>query len=111
MTQNTSSSYFLRANHTEKRWGDISRAITKIAHASGLIQTATVDKLSVEETTLLHPWGAILWGGNSRGSAERLKTLGWKTSGKRVADSLPAMVDFEANAEEGQRQKLTFSHK
>jgi hypothetical protein len=99
------------ANHTEKRWGDISRAVTKIAHTRGLIATDLVDKLSVEDATALHPWGPILWGGNSRGSAERLKTLGWKVSGKSIADSLAAMVEFEATADEGMRQKLTFAHK
>lgn len=100
-----------RANHTEKRWGDVSRAIASIAHADGFIQGADVDKLSVEETTQLHPLGAILWRGNSRDSAERLKTLGWKTSGKKIAGSLPAMVEYEAKAGDAERQKLTFEHK
>ncbi|KAF2498522.1 NAD(P)-binding protein [Lophium mytilinum] len=101
--------YFTESN--EFRWGDISEAVAKIAHDKGLIATADVEKLSPEEATAIHPWGTILWGTNSRGSAERLRALGWKTSGKSIADSLPAMVAFEAAAEEGQRQELTFADK
>jgi hypothetical protein len=96
---------------TEKRWGDISTAVAKIAHDSGLIKSTEVDKLSVEEATALHPWAPILWGGNSRGSAERLRALGWKSKGKTIAESLPGMIEFEAKADERQRQELTFSHK
>jgi hypothetical protein len=57
---------------------------------------------------VLHPWGAMIWGTNSRGKAELLKELGWKTSGKSWVDSIEAMIDFEAGAGEGDRQKLTF---
>ncbi|RDI82776.1 hypothetical protein Vi05172_g7202 [Venturia inaequalis] len=95
----------------EFRWSSISHAVSHLAHTSGLLQTASVDKLSVEEATQIHPWGAILWGGNSRGSAERLKMLGWKAAGKRVEGSLAEMVEFEVKAGEGERQKLTFEGK
>ncbi|KAF2805984.1 NAD(P)-binding protein [Mytilinidion resinicola] len=102
--------YYFTENN-EFRWGDISEAVAKIAYGKGLINSAEVDKMSPDKVTEMHPWGTILWGTNSRGSAERLRALGWKTSGKSIADSLPAMVDFEAAANEGQRQKLTFADK
>jgi hypothetical protein len=58
----------------------------------------------------MHPWAPILWGGNSRGSAERLKALGWKSSGRGFAESLPEMIDAEVEGR-GLGQKLTFAGK
>jgi hypothetical protein len=56
----------------------------------------------------MHPWVPVLWGGNSRGSAERLKALGWKGSGKSFSESLPDMIDAEVGKQR-LNQKLTFA--
>jgi hypothetical protein len=67
-----------------------------------------VDKITVEEATAMHPWAQILWGGNSSGSGERLKALGWKSNGKDLLESLPDMIDAEVG-KQGPGQKLTFT--
>lgn len=72
------------------------------------MKTDQVDKLTVEEASAMHPWAPVLWGGNSRGSAERLKALGWNGSGKSFSESLPDMIDAEVG-KQGLNQKLTFA--
>jgi hypothetical protein len=86
----------------------MSVAIAKAAYAKGLLGSDQVDKITVESAAAMHPWAPILWGGNSRGSAERLKLLGWKSSGKGFLESLPSMIDAEVG-KEGLGQKLTFA--
>jgi hypothetical protein len=73
-----------------------------------LLKSDQVDKITVEAAAEMHPWAPILWGGNSRGSAEGLKILGWKSSGKGFTESLPSMIDAEVG-KEGLGQKLTFA--
>lgn len=82
--------------------------MAKIADAKVLLKNDKVDKVSVEEATAMHPWARILWGGNSRGFAERLETLGWKSNGQNLVDSLPEMIDVEAG-KQGPGQQLTFA--
>jgi hypothetical protein len=94
---------------SSQQWKDVSIAIAKIAHAKGLLESDQVDKITVDEATAMHPWAPILWGGNARGSAERLKGLGWKSSGKGYLESLPEMIDVEVG-KEGLGQQLTFAH-
>ncbi|KAF2034233.1 NAD(P)-binding protein [Setomelanomma holmii] len=94
----------------EFQWKDVSIAIAKVAHAKGLLKSDQVEKITVEEASAMHPWALILWGGNSRGSAERLRALGWKSSGKSFAEGLPDMIDAEVGEQEP-GQQLTFAQK
>ncbi|OAK99958.1 NAD(P)-binding protein [Phaeosphaeriaceae sp. SRC1lsM3a] len=96
------------AEDAEFQWKDVSVAIAKTAHAKGLLNSDQVDKLTVDEATKMHPWAPILWGGNSRGTGERLKALGWKSDGRSIFDSIPEMIDAEVG-KQGQGQKLTFA--
>jgi len=85
--------YFAEAG--DFKWGDISALITKVLFDQGLVKSAEVDKLSVEEAQIQHPWAPLLWGGNSRGQADRLRRLGWKVAGPDIFASLPVMVAEE----------------
>jgi hypothetical protein len=93
---------------SRQQWKDVSIAVARAAHAKGLLKSDEVDKLSVEEATKMHPWAPVLWGGNSRGTGERLKALGWKSDGRSLFDSIPEMIDAEVG-KQGQGQKLTFA--
>lgn len=91
-----------------QKWGDISVAITKILHDQGAIQSAEVDKLSVADASALHPWAPLIWGGNARSRAGRLRELGWKAGGKDVFDSLLDMVAEEVRNLGRNEAKTTF---
>ncbi|KAJ8111077.1 hypothetical protein OPT61_g6237 [Boeremia exigua] len=87
-------------------WGDIGRAIAKIAHEKGLIDTAEADTISAEDAEGLVPMGSYLWGTNSRCKAQRAsKVLGWKPQQKSLMELLPEIVDGEAR-----KQGLVKSH-
>ncbi|KAF2176796.1 putative nucleoside-diphosphate-sugar epimerase [Zopfia rhizophila CBS 207.26] len=78
-------------------WGDVSRAIAKIAHDKKLIQTADIDNISIEEADKLTGHGSYLWGMNSRARAIRARKLfGWNPTQKSLFDLLPEIVDLEA---------------
>jgi nucleoside-diphosphate-sugar epimerase len=96
------------ADHT---WLDVTAAIAKIAHGRGAILTADIDQLDVAEASKVHPWAPLLWGGNCRSRADRLRSLGWKPAGPTIYESLPAMVDFEINSLGTQSDKTTFDPK
>jgi nucleoside-diphosphate-sugar epimerase len=93
------------AEHT---WKDISTTVAKIAHAKGAIETAEVDKLSVEDAISVHPWAPLLWGGNCRCRGDRIRALGWKPSDRKIEEYLPEMVDFEIKALGTQSSATTF---
>lgn len=45
----------------------------------------------------MRPFGAVLWGTNSRGTASRArKVLGWKPTGASLEDTLDDLIDLEA---------------
>ncbi|KAJ4348942.1 hypothetical protein N0V95_005027 [Ascochyta clinopodiicola] len=78
-------------------WGDIAKAIAKIAHEKKLIDTAEVDTVTAEDADKLIPMGSYLWGTNSRCKASRAsKVLGWKPQQKSMTDLLPEIVEGEA---------------
>ncbi|KAF2993960.1 hypothetical protein E8E13_000272 [Curvularia kusanoi] len=78
-------------------FGDVGKAIAKIAHEKKLINTSEVDSITTEEADKLVPMGTYLWGTNSRGTAIRAgKVLGWKPQEKSLFDVLPDIVDHEA---------------
>lgn len=81
-------------------WGDIGKAIAKIAHEKKLIDIAEVDTITADEADKLTPMGSYLWGTNSRCKALRAsKLLGWKPQQKSLMDLLPEIVESEARAE------------
>ncbi|ORY17674.1 hypothetical protein BCR34DRAFT_621834 [Clohesyomyces aquaticus] len=78
-------------------WGDVAKAIVKIAHEKKLIQTTEIDKVSTSEADKLTPHGAYLWGMNSRSRAIRAKKLfNWQPKQKSVFEMLPDVIEKEA---------------
>lgn len=84
----------------EFSWKSISEKVTQIAHQRGKLATADVEELSVEDALKFHPWAPVLWGGNCRSRASRLRALGWKPEGPAIWNALPAIVEFEILAQE-----------
>lgn len=81
-------------------WGDIGKAIAKIAHDKKLIDTAEVDVITADEADKLLPMGSYLWGTNSRCKAVRAgKVFGWKPQQKSLMNSLPDIVEGEAKVQ------------
>ena len=91
-----------------QKWEDVAAAISTFAASQGLIKSAEVDKLSVDDASTLHPWAPLLWGGNCRSRSDRLQQLGWKPQGPNVMDSIPSMVLQEAKTLGSQASKTTF---
>jgi len=78
-------------------WGDVARAIAKIAFEKKLINSPEIDSISTEEADKLTGHGSYLWGMNSRGRAIRARKLfGWEPKQKGLFESLPEIVDGEA---------------
>ncbi|RDW91574.1 hypothetical protein BP5796_02739 [Coleophoma crateriformis] len=85
--------YFIEAG--DFKWGDVAAAISKQLSAKGAIPTAEVDKVPVEDASAYHPWAPLLWGGNSRVRADRLRALGWGPKHLDILASVPEMVAQE----------------
>lgn len=64
----------------------------------GIKVSAEVEQLTVEDAASLHPWAPVLWGGNARSRAERLRGLGWKPVAPSLKESLGEIVDVEIRA-------------
>jgi len=80
-------------------WGDIFRALTRIAHNKGLITSSEAPSLPADELNKLVPFGDLIYGTNSRGEARRGKTLlGWKPHRRSLMEELPDVVEGEAKA-------------
>jgi hypothetical protein len=78
-------------------WGDVAKAIAKAAKDKGLISTADIDSISIEEADTLTGMGSYLWGFNSRGRGIRAKKLlGWTPKQKGLLELIPDIVDVEA---------------
>lgn len=87
-------------------WGDVGKAISRIAHEKKLIGTAEVDVITSDEADKLLPMGSYLWGTNSRCKAQRAnKVLHWKPQQRSMMDLLPDIVEGEAK-----KQGLIKSH-
>lgn len=96
-TWNSEGYYF--AENGEFVWGEISKAIAKIAADKKLIETAELDTVSGEEANNLRPFGAYLWGTNSRCKAIRAnRLLGWTPKKESLFDLLPSIVEDEAKS-------------
>ncbi|GAD91906.1 nucleoside-diphosphate-sugar epimerase [Paecilomyces variotii No. 5] len=80
-------------------WGDIERAVAKVAHEKKLIDSADVDQLNMDQVAALHEFGPYAWGSNSRGHAIRARKLfGWNPQQPKLIDLIPEVVDVEAKA-------------
>lgn len=85
------------AENGEFLWGDIAALIAKKAKARGLIKTDELDHLSHEEVIKFKPFGAIAWGTNSKGTAQRARErLGWKPTREPIEDTIDAVLDDQA---------------
>jgi len=94
-TWNEKGYYF--AESGEYGWGDMAKKITKEAHKQGLIKTADVENLNIEQANKITPNGGWKWGGNSRGRAIRARKLfGWEPTGDPIEKLLPSLVADEA---------------
>jgi nucleoside-diphosphate-sugar epimerase len=79
----------------EHTWGDFHKKIAEILYAKGTIKSPDLEEMTAEGASKIHPWGPILWGGNARSRAERLRKLGWMPKMGNVDKSLAEMVDYE----------------
>ena len=80
-------------------WGDIFRSITKIAHEKGLIPSADAPSMAIKDVTAISPFLTMGLGTNSRGLAQRGRTLlGWKPYRRSLNDELADIVEGEARA-------------
>lgn len=80
-------------------WGDIQISVAESAFQKKLIPSPECDMLDGEQADTLSPFGAILWGTNSRGHAIRARKLfGWAPARPRLIDLVPDIVEEEAKA-------------
>lgn len=80
-------------------WGEIQRAVAKVAIGKGLIPVLEPDVLDEKQTEAEFKHGAYSWGTNSRGHAIRArKLLGWNPSLPAAIELIPLIVDEEAKA-------------
>jgi nucleoside-diphosphate-sugar epimerase len=94
-TWNDEGYYF--AENGDFVWGDVARAIAKIAFEKKLINSPDIDNISTEKADELTGSGSYLWGMNSRARAIRARKLfGWEPKQKGLFESLPEIVDGEA---------------
>ncbi|KAG9229824.1 hypothetical protein BJ875DRAFT_176752 [Amylocarpus encephaloides] len=100
--------YFVEAQAFN--WGAVAAAISKSLYDQGAIKSTQVDQLSVEDAVTQHPWAPLLWGGNCRSAADRLRRLGWKAKKGDIFASLPSMVAEEVKNLGAQNATLTFDH-
>jgi nucleoside-diphosphate-sugar epimerase len=94
-TWNDEGYYF--AENGDFVWGDVARAIAKIAFEKKLINSPEVENVSTEKADELTAHGSYLWGMNSRARAIRARKLfGWEPKQEGLFESLPAIVDGKA---------------
>jgi hypothetical protein len=80
-------------------WGDISRAVAKVAYEKKLIPSPDVEPLSDEQITELNQYGLYAWGSNSRGHAIRARKLfGWTPQQPSLMELIPQIVEIEAKS-------------
>jgi nucleoside-diphosphate-sugar epimerase len=90
--------YYLAENGSFA-WGDIFKAVTKIAHSRGLLPSDECRALEASDLWKILPYGPLIWGSNSRGVSQRAKTLlGWKPEQRGLMEELPDIVEGEAAA-------------
>lgn len=78
-------------------WGDVQRAVAKVAFEKKLIPSPDVEVLPDEKIVELNPMGLYAWGSTSKGHAIRArKLLGWSAKMPCLLDTIPDIVDLEA---------------
>ena len=81
----------------EHVWGHISKVVATEAQKQGFLESDEVITVPDEEANRLTPYGALLWGANSRCKAIRArKLLGWSPQGRSLEDEIPDVVASEA---------------
>jgi nucleoside-diphosphate-sugar epimerase len=91
-TWNDEGYYFAEAGSFA--WGDVGRAIAKIALDKGFIAERDVDSVTASEAEKLIQAGSYLWGTNSRCKAVRAReVLGWEPKEKGLMEMLPEIVE------------------
>lgn len=97
-TWNDQGYYF--AENGEFTWGDMGRAIAKVAYENKYINSPEVDTVTKEEANGFRSFGSFLWGTNSRCKAIRArKLLDWEPKQKSAFDLLPDILEKEAVAQ------------
>lgn len=69
-------------------FADVVPKMVELLKKKGLCQSDEIDQVSTEEATKIHPYGAFVWGTNSRCRASRLKSFGWKPTQPTYFDIL-----------------------
>lgn len=80
---------FYFGSAVEFYWGDVARALAKLLHAKGLIES-TVPK-SVTRADV--PFHLLSTGTNSRSVANRGYALGWKPNGPGIVETLEEDIE------------------
>lgn len=94
------------AQQDEHLWSDVSKKLAERAKEAGLLEDSNVESMSGDEASKYHPYGALLWGGNSRSRASRAKKLlGWKPSAPSVFDTLDEALRIEAKGLSKHKEK------
>ncbi|KAL3481277.1 hypothetical protein BJX99DRAFT_253581 [Aspergillus californicus] len=82
-------------------WKDLARAVAEDGFRKGYFKSDNVDALSVQETLEVqstpHP-GPAIWGVNSLGLANRIRSLGWEAQQPSIWEYVSEAVDIEAQA-------------
>ncbi|KAI6914375.1 NAD(P)-binding protein [Hortaea werneckii] len=82
----------------EHVWGDVSQWVAQEAHKQGLIKSDAVESISREEADKCTPFGAALWGCNSRARAKRARTvLKWDAKSPALHETINSAVEYEAS--------------
>ncbi|CAI6333471.1 unnamed protein product [Periconia digitata] len=81
-------------------WGEISNAIAKAAVERNLIANTELDSLTGDEANeILPPYGAYIWGTNSKAKGIRAsRLLNWKPEKEGLFDTIDDAVIIEARA-------------
>ncbi|KAJ9207175.1 hypothetical protein DTO166G4_1208 [Paecilomyces variotii] len=97
-TWNNDGGYYLAENGSFV-WGDVERAVAKVAYEKKLIDSPEVEQLNYDQVAALNSFGPYAWGTNSRGHAIRARKLfGWKPEQPTLLELIPEIVDVEAKA-------------
>jgi len=98
--------YFAEAG--EFTWTSAASKITSTAYSLGYLTSSNVEKLTVAEASIIHPWAPIIWGGNCRSRAQRLRSMGWVPKGVSFESSLTAIIEAEMKELSIVKGKTTF---
>ncbi|KAJ5718595.1 hypothetical protein N7488_004241 [Penicillium malachiteum] len=81
-------------------WGDVSRAIARVAYEKGYIPTAEVTNLEEGESMGKNlGYGQLMWGSNSRGTSIRARRLlEWNPTRPTLLEEIPGIGDGEARS-------------